>query len=165
MGRLKSDPEWLPILEEHEKVLRFESFSREDALDIGLCIIRLANEKYRGSLAIRIIEDDMDVFAYKMPGTSVENEMWMRRKLNTSRATGVSSLRAFIEIECGLRKETWLKREGAFVACGGCMPVLMQNGETFAYIMVSGLDHELDHQIIADAIAGHLNINIGTIAE
>ena len=164
MGEFYYEPQWLEILKEQEEKLRFDVFTREDALDIGLRIIRLAKEKYHGNAAICIMEDDTVVFACKMPGTNMENDWWMRRKLNVSKATGISSLRAYVEIESGLREASWQGREGAFAACGGCMPVLMRQGGVFAYIMVSNLEHHVDHQLIADAIAEHLNVTIGSIA-
>ncbi len=164
MGRFISDPQWLPVLRDHEKKLRFDVFTRSDALDIGLSILRLAKEKYGGDVCVSITEDDTVIFSCKMEGTKLENDTWVKRKLNVSKATGVSSLRAYMEIECGLREEAWLGREDSFTACGGCIPVLMRQGSTFAYIAVSGLEHNLDHQVIADAIADHLNVNIRTVA-
>ena len=165
MGEFYYEPQWLEILQEQEEKLRFDTFTREDALDIGLRIIRLAKEKYHGNAAVCIMEDDTVVFACKMPGTNMENDWWMRRKLNVSKATGVSSIRAYVEMELGLRETTWHGREGDFATCGGCMPVLMRQGDIFAYIMVSGLEHNVDHQIIADALAEHLNKKIGSIKD
>ena len=164
MGEFNYEPQWLEILKEQEEKLRFDTFTREDALDIGLRIIRLAKEKYHDNATVCIMEDDTVVFAYKMPGTNMENDWWMRRKRNVSKATGVSSIRAYVEMELGLREATWHGREGDFATCGGCMPVLMRQGEVFAYIMVSGLEHNVDHQIIADAVAEHMNVTIGSIA-
>ena len=163
MGMFVSEPHWLKIVSEQEKMLCFTSFTQEDALKIGLLVIELAKNKYHGSAAVRIIADDTVWFAYKMPGTSLENDWWMTRKINTSKLTGVSSLRAYLEIEEGFRKESWRAREGSFVACGGCIPVLMREGEPFAYIAVSGLRHEEDHQLAADAIAAHLKMDIRSI--
>jgi uncharacterized protein (UPF0303 family) len=163
MGKFIREPEWLSIIEDQEQRLRFDSFNREIALDIGLRILRLNEEKYHGNLSCAIMEDDLVIFSYMMPGTTIENSAWMFRKRNVSKATGLSSLRAYLEIEDGLREETWRGREEAFVACGGCFPVLMNKGDTYAYITVSGLEHHEDHQIIADAIAEHLNVSIGSI--
>ena len=116
MGKFISDPEWLPVLKEQEQILHFDSFSREDALDIGLRILRLNQEKYHGNLSCSITEDDLVIFSYMMPGTTVDNGAWIFRKRNVSKATGVSSLRAYMEIESGQREVTWHGREDAFVA-------------------------------------------------
>lgn len=160
-----SEKGWLPILQAQEELLRFASFDNEDAFAIGLKIAELAKNKYKKSAAIRICIDDAIVFAYKMPGTDLENDWWMDRKRNVSRMTGVSSLRACVEAANGLINTDWMQREKSFALCGGCMPVFMQRGQTFAYIMVSGMHHQEDHQIIADALAGYLGISIGSVCE
>ena len=163
MGKFISDPAWLPVLAAQEEKLRFDTFTREDAFAIGLRILRLAKKKYCGDLCVSITEDDAVIFSCKMAASKLENDAWMLRKRNVSKATGVSSLRAYMEIEAGLREATWDGREDAFAACGGCMPVLMRQGAAFAYITVSGLEHHLDHQIIADAVAEHLGVTIGSV--
>ena len=43
--------EWMEILRKQEEVLRFERFNAEDALAIGLIMIRLAKEKYKKAAA------------------------------------------------------------------------------------------------------------------
>jgi uncharacterized protein (UPF0303 family) len=163
MGRFISEPHWLGVLREQEESLRFDAFTRSDALSVGLKIIELANQKYVGAVSVHITEDDNVIFSCKMAGTTLDNDMWIFRKRNVSKATGVSSLRAYMEIESGLREQCWQGREDAYVACGGCMPVLMKQGTAFAYITVSGLQHNQDHQIIADALAAHLNISIASV--
>lgn len=164
MGTFKSDERWLPVLQEQEEKLRFKNFSREDALAIGLRIIELAKSKYKGNVAVRITEDKATVFACMMPEMTLEKDLWINRKLNVSKATGISSLRAYMEITSGRMIETWRGREDSFAACGGCMPVFMIKGPIFAYITVSGLEHHLDHQIIADAVAERLGVQTGSVA-
>lgn len=164
MGDFSREDTWLPILRAQEERLRFDRFGAEEALAVGLNIVRLAKEQNRGSVAICIVQDDAVLFSYKMPGTTVENDWWMFRKINASKATGVSSLRAYLEIEAGLRTPTWAGREGSFVACGGCMPVFLRAGESGAYIAVSGLAHNVDHQLIADAVAATLGASIESVA-
>lgn len=164
MGRFYSQPHWLNVLHEQEESLRFNTFTRNDALDIGLKILEIAKEKYGGAVSVNITEGDNVIFCFKMAGTTLENDAWISRKHNVSKTTGVSSLRAYLEMENGLREETWQGREDAYVACGGCMPVFMKQGPVFVYITVSGLEHNQDHQVIADALAAHLNISVGSVA-
>ena len=48
--------------------------------------------------------------------------------------------------------------------CGGCIPVFMRDGSRpFAYVMVSGMEHWDDHQVIADAMAKQLGVEIPEI--
>lgn len=164
MGRFEWKPDWVEIIGEQEQLLRYESFSRKDALELGLRIIRLAEENGWGNAAIRILEDNATVFAYKMPGTSEENDWWMSRKLAVARRSGTSSLRAYVEAESGLREAFWEERADNYASCGGCFPVLMADGSApFAYVLVSGMAHYHDHQIIADAMAWQLKKEIRSI--
>ena len=62
----------------------------------------------------------------------------------------------------GIRED----RAANYASCGGCFPVLMADGTApFAYVLVSGMAHYHDHQIIADAIAWQLQKEIPSICE
>ncbi len=164
MGKHYYEPEWLEQVKEQEETLLFDHFDEDVALEIGLHMIELALKKYRKAAAIRIVMDGSVIFAYKMPGTSSENDWWMDRKLAFSQYTGVSSLRGYLEEELGLRENTWEKREGNLALCGGGFPVLMKDhSPTFAYILVSGLDHYEDHQLIVDAVSEYLKCTVPEI--
>ena len=155
--------EWLKTVLRQEELLVFEHFSREDALALGLKIIDLAKSKY-GGVAIRIISEDAVTFYYMMEGSSMENDWWMDKKFNVCKKTGVSSLRASLEFEYGIRKPVeWYKNEGNYALVGGCIPVKLKSGETAGYAMVSALDHEKDHQLVADAMADLLKIKIPSL--
>lgn len=160
MSELFYKNEWLAIIETQEERLRFSKLDREDALHLGLEIAMLAKEAYKNAAAISIVQDGMCVFAYKMHGTGLENEWWMRRKLNVSLATGVSSLRAYLEIKNNMRDISWAGREKEYAACGGCFPIKDTQGILLGHVLVSGLPHQEDHQLIADAMARMLGVNI-----
>lgn len=155
---------WPGIIAQQEALLRYHQFTRDMALELGLKIRQLAMEKYNRTCAVRIIEDGVTIFAFKMPGTNLENDWWMDRKLATSRLTGTSSLRAYVEAEAGLREPEWMDRPDNFAACGGCFPVLPADGKTpRCHVLASGMEHQIDHQIIADAMAWQLGINIPSV--
>ena len=130
-------PTWPEIIAKQEETLLYETFTREMALELGLKILELAKAEYKQSASIQILEDGVVIFAYKMPGTDAENDWWMGKKLAVSLQTGTSSLRAYVEGKAGLRKPFWEARPENYAACGGCFPVIMENGEIFARILVS----------------------------
>jgi uncharacterized protein (UPF0303 family) len=163
MGTFHWEPEWVEIIRQQERDLRYKDFTREDALALGLKIAELAKEKYHGGAAIRIIEDGMTIFAYKMPGSSLENDWWAKKKLAVSRQSGTSSLRAYVEAEDGQRDAFWLARPDNYAACGGCFPVRMEDGSAWAYVLVSGLEHFEDHQVIVDAMSWQLDKEVPSI--
>ena len=155
---------WPDAVAQQEKLLRYSSFTREDALELGLKIIELARQNYNGQISVKITEDDTIVFSHKTSGTSIENEMWMDRKLAVSHQSGTSSLGAYLSAVAGQGRAFWLDRPENFAPCGGCFPVLLaDNCRPWAYVAVSGMRHFQDHQVIADAMAWQLNVQIPTI--
>lgn len=157
------EPDWPARIAEQERILTYAAFTRDMALELGLKIRELAAEKYHGAAAIRILEDETEIFAFKMAGTSSENDWWMGRKLAVARQAGVSSLRAYVEAEAGLRDAFWQARPDNYAACGGCFPVRMADGSVWAHVLVSGLHHHEDHQVIADAMAWQLGREIPSL--
>lgn len=155
------EKEWLDIVAQQEEALCYSEFTRDTALELGLEIVRLAREVYGAPAAVRIVEDGYVIFAHKMAGTNSENDWWMNRKLAVTRLAGVSSIRAALEIEYGRRVAPWTSRGDNLALCGGCFPVRMRDGSpTWAFVLVSGLNHYEDHQLIADAMALQLGVNI-----
>ncbi len=160
MGKFYWQPDWLVKVTEQERILTYDVFTRDMALELGLKIRALVAEKYHGAAAIRILEDETEIFAFKMAGSSSENDWWMGKKLAVSRQAGVSSLRAYVEAEAGKRDAFWQARPHNYAACGGCFPVRMADGSVWAHVLVSGLQHQEDHQVIADAMAWQLGREI-----
>lgn len=159
-------PEWLDVLKRQEEILRVEKMSAEDALALGVIMTGLAKEKYKQPIAIRIILGGHTAFSFLMDGTSLNNEWWMDKKLNTCRATGVSSIRALVELATGVRPmEPEFENTGDFALCGGCFPLRNASGKLLGYVLASGLAHECDHQLIADALAEFLNLSVPSVTE
>lgn len=157
---------WLEIVKEQEELLRYGTFTRSMALELGLGILKLAEETYQKPLAVQIVEDGTIIFAHKMAGTSSENDWWMNRKLAVSHITGRSSLYSCVETEMGHPAPQWQERPDNYAVCGGCIPVFPVDGSTpWAYVLVSGMKHFEDHQVIADAMALQLGRKIGTVAK
>ena len=158
-------PEWLESLRAHEEILRVEQMTADDCLKLGLIMNRLAREVYKRPVAIRIITGGQTTFSYLMEGTSTNNEWWMDKKLNTCRVSSVSSIRTLVETAEGVRPmEPEFENVNDFALCGGCFPLRNAAGKLLGYALCSGLDHECDHQLIADALAELLGLEIPRIA-
>ena len=164
MGKFYFENEWNAILEEQRETLEYTAFNKEVALELGLMIIEIAKNKYHDSVAIRIIEDEGVIFSYKMEGTSGENDWWMDRKLAVSRVSKISSLETYVKSELKLLEPFWTTREANFATCGGCVPIFLKGGKSSAYhVLVSGLPHEKDHQLIIDAICKQLGKEVKSL--
>ena len=156
--------EWLEPVLKQEELLVFDKFDRDDVLALGLKVIDVAKNKYGHGVAVRIVSEGATTFYHMMDGSSLENNWWINKKLNTCQKTGVSTMRAALEFEYGIRKpEEWIRNEGNYVLCGGCIPVKLKNGEIAGYVLVSALPHERDHQLVADAMAEYLGVKIPSI--
>ena len=160
----KWNESWLEILRDQENKLRMEALCADDAMKIGMIMYRLAKEKYLKPISIRIITGGQTTFSFLMEGTSTNNEWWMDKKLNASRLSGVSSILTLVEVAMGLRAmEPEYEKENDFALCGGCFPIKNQAGKVIGYAQSSGMPHECDHQLIADALAEYLGVEIGSI--
>ena len=156
--------EWLPILVSHEEKLRTEAMSSDDALALGVIMVRIAKEKYQKPAAMRVILGGHTAFSFHMDGTTMNNDWWMDKKLNTCRATGVSSIRSLVEVAEGLRPlEKEFEIDGDYALCGGCFPLRNAAGKLLGYVLASGLPHECDHQLIADSLSEFLNVPVDSI--
>ncbi len=155
--------EWLKVVREQEERLIFDKFDRDDVLALAERIIDLAKSKY-GHVSIRIVYDNITTFYYLMEGSTLNNDWWMAKKLNVCMKTGVSSLLSALEFEHGEKElPQWAGEEGNYALVGGCIPIRLQDGIIIGYAMVSALEHQMDHQLIADAMAGMLDIKIPSI--
>ena len=80
--------------------------------------------------------------------------------------SGVSSIRTLVEVAEGLRPmEPEFENENDFALCGGCFPLRNASGKLLGYVLCSGLAHECDHQLIADALAELLGREIPRIVD
>ncbi len=157
---------WEDVLQKQRSILKYPSFNRDTAFELGLLIVEIAKTVYKKSVAIRIIEDETIIFSYKMDGTSSENDWWMDRKYATSRWSGLSSLETFVKARLKKIDTFWEGRIDNFAICGGCYPIELINGKKSPYtILVSGLPHHLDHQIMADAMATQLQKEIPSLVK
>ena len=81
MKNFYTEEQWNEILKQQESVLCYDTFTRKQALELGLLIAEVTEKKYHGSVAVRIVEDETTVFAYKMEGATLEADWWMTNKL------------------------------------------------------------------------------------
>lgn len=160
------EKKWLDAVRTQEELLRADSFSADDALRLGLQMVRLARDVYREPIAIRIILGGHTAFSYLMDGTDSNNEWWMDKKLNTARMSGMSSLRTLMEVaEGNIPCEKEYETENDYALCGGCFPLRKSDGHLIGYVESSGMAHQNDHQLIADALAALLGIKVPSIRE
>lgn len=140
-------------VEAQEKKYQFNDFSNETALQLGAKLAQLAFSR-SNSVTIDITRARQQLFHAAMPGTAIDNDQWLKRKINTVYEFGTSSLRCQLDMEDrdqSLEDATLLDKH-LFAAAGGAFPVNVKKTGFVGTIAVSGLASEEDHQLIIDCL-------------
>jgi len=140
-----------------EESLVLPSFTRDDAIDLGLAVLTLASER---SLPVVIEIRDLDqvLFRAALPGSSVENDSWIARKTRVVEEFGHSSLYERVRHEAvgtTFGAATGLP-ETEFAAHGGGFPLVVEGVGRQGVIVVSGLPQVSDHELVVEALQAHL---------
>ena len=114
-----------------EKELSFQEFNNHDVYQLG-----------------QIIVNHIEKNQLKMDGK--KGVVWLDRKQKTVEKYGHSSYYIYLENEENGTYQADEKDE-SFVICGGGFPLIIQN-ELRGSILVSGLAHDEDHQVIVDCL-------------
>ncbi len=138
---------------ELEKSLAFDTFSREDALALGLLLNENA-KPYGEPISIEITINGLSVFRYFAEGSIQDSALWLSRKRNSVDLMSMSTLRFLYWLE--MIGETLQDRKlnpDDYAAGGGGFPIRLNGTGVVGSICVSGLmQHEDDHQLIVDSV-------------
>jgi uncharacterized protein (UPF0303 family) len=144
------------LLEETE--LRFTKFNEDTAWQIGNILF---DHAVAGNLPITIdiTRGDHQIFHASRPGTSVDNDEWIKRKVRLVYRFGHSSFYIGQQLKSkGKRLEdAYLISENLYAPHGGCFPVIVKDVGMVGTITVSGLAQEDDHKLVVKAIREYLN--------
>lgn len=154
----------IDIISEQEKRLVFPSFGEEDAFLIGSAL-KVRADKADAPIVIDISLFDRRLFYFARPGTTSDNEDWVRRKINLVRRLHKSSY--LVGREFAVAGITLADRNLAtvdYAAAGGCFPIRLAHAGVIGTVTISGLPQREDHKWVAAAIADHLGLDIADIA-
>jgi uncharacterized protein (UPF0303 family) len=149
-----------PPLEEllaDEAELQFSSFTLDDAWALGCRLREMAHERNL-PVAIDVRHGEQEVFHAALPGSSADNDHWIRRKIRVVRRCGHSSL-AMGQLwrDRGTTFEEGMKLDPSrYAAAGGCFPVIVRSVGPVGTVTVSGLPEVDDHRLVVEAIRAHL---------
>lgn len=151
-------------IQQQEKTLVFTQFTNQDALDLGLLMLKKAQAENK-TITIDITRNGQQLFHYAMTGTAVENDIWVDRKNEVTRRSGRSSLAIWY-----MEKEGWMEKDFNMsyltmwglnpeqaMHLGGTFPLTIKNVGVVGTITSSGLPHYLDHQFVVESITDFLN--------
>jgi uncharacterized protein (UPF0303 family) len=147
-----------------EKALVFEKMHEELAWEL-LSLMR-ETAKARGMLLV------MDVHLigrqaafHAMPGTSADNEDWVRRKANTVARFDKSSYRVALE-SAASNKAFDLSRgidPSNFANAGGGFPIRVKSAGLVGSVTVSGAPQRVDHEFVVECLCIFLMQDYGTL--
>lgn len=154
----KTLDELMRLLELQEEILQFTHFTNADAWELGNMIV--AEAKKRGvSVAVSIrLNNGLTVFQYCFEGKNLTNEDWMRRKYNVVKTTETSSLYLYTKLKKTERTmaDIFLD-ENDYANSGGGFPIRVEEVGVIGAIIVSGLNHVADHDLIVKCVAKYLH--------
>jgi uncharacterized protein (UPF0303 family) len=139
-------------LEAEAQALVLPQFTETTALDLGMVLVRMAQE---GALpiVINIRTADRTLFHAALPGSSPLNDLWARRKSNTAL---LFQLPSFLVGARNRAKGETLARHGIdpadYADNGGAVPIRVAGAGVVAVVTVSGLPQADDHALVVRAI-------------
>lgn len=147
----------LERLLQEEQELQFGSFNESIAWEIGCRLVGRA-QKEGLRITIDITRGGHQLFHASMPGTSMDNDEWIKRKMRTVYRFGHSSFYIGQRLKNKGKniEEAYLIPESEYSPHGGCFPVIVKNTGLVGTITVSGLAQEEDHQMVVQAIREYL---------
>lgn len=152
--------ELIAMLGMQEEILQFSHFTNEDAWELGNVLVAEAKRrKLPVAVSIRL-NNGYTVFQYASDGTNLHNENWLRRKSNTVKTLEHSSLYTYMLLR---KSEESLASlfldEKDYACCGGGFPIRVEEVGVIGSIVVSGLDHVSDHDLIVKCVSRYLHID------
>lgn len=136
-----------------EKELSFQEFNNQNAYQLGNLIVSYIEKNHLKNVRIRIVIDGDIVFQYLMEGK--KGVTWLDRKQKTVEKYGHSSYYIYLENEeNGTYQED--EKDESLVICGGGFPLTIKD-KIRGSILVSGLAHDEDHQVIVDCLKEYMN--------
>jgi uncharacterized protein (UPF0303 family) len=150
-----ADP--LEQLLQEERELQFTSFNESTAWKIGSQLVEQALRQ-GVSVTIDITRGSHQLFHASLPGTSADNDEWVRRKVRLVYRFGHSSfyMGQLLKSKGKRIEEAYLLSESEYAPHGGCFPVIVKGTGMVGTITVSGLPQEEDHKLVVQAIREYL---------
>lgn len=148
----------LAALAEEESELQFREFSNDDAWRLGRQMVESA-QRQSLPVAIDISRNVQQLFHAALPGTSADNDSWIRRKNNVVNRYGHSSYYVGTQFRAkGKDFDTDSRlNNDQYAAHGGAFPILVQNVGVVGTITVSGLPQLEDHRFVVAEIRRYLS--------
>ncbi len=147
----------LTQLLQEERELQFVRFNEATAWEIGSQLVAAATQKAL-PITIDITRGDHQLFHAALPGTSADNDEWIKRKVRLVYRFGHSSfyMGQLLKSKGKRLEDAYLIPESQFAPHGGCFPVIVKGTGMVGTITVSGLPQAEDHQLVVETVRTYL---------
>jgi len=147
----------LKRLLQEEQELQFTRFNEKTAWEIGSQLVETSLSKGL-PVTIDITRGEHQLFHSSLPGTSTDNDEWIKRKVRLVYRFGHSSfyIGQLLKSEGKSIEEAYLLPESDYAPHGGCFPIIVKDTGMVGTITVSGLPQEEDHKLVVRAIRDYL---------
>lgn len=144
----------LTALLEQEEQLQLRKFDNDIAWQLGSRLVAVA-QRDQLPITIDITRGTHQLFHAAMPGTSADNDEWIRRKTALVYRFGHSSYyvgRTYTDRGARFEDEPhW--DQALHAAHGGCFPLRVRDAGLVATMTVSGLPQARDHEVVVTLLA------------
>ncbi|NLG04816.1 MAG: hypothetical protein GX567_13450 [Clostridia bacterium] len=156
----KTLDEVMKLLELQEEILQFTHFTNADAWELGNLIVTEA-KKRELNIAVSIrLNNGLIPFQYIFDGKTLINQKWLERKFNTVKETESSSLYLYTKLEKTDRTMNDIfMDEMKYANAGGGFPIRLEEVGVIGAVIVSGLNHVADHDLIIKCLSKYLHID------
>ena len=147
----------LEQLLQEERELQFVRFDETTAWQLGSLLVERARKEGL-PIAIDITRGPHQLFHAAMPGTSADNDEWIKRKVRLVYRFEHSSfyMNQLLKSKGKRIEEAYLIPENEYGPYGGCFPILVKGTGMIGTVTVSGLPQEEDHKLVVQVIRDHL---------
>ncbi|GAA4835978.1 heme-degrading domain-containing protein [Kitasatospora terrestris] len=140
-------------LERQHRELQLPAFDLDDAWRLGSLIV--AEARQRGlAVTVDIQHGEQQVFHAALPGTSADNDDWIRRKAAVVRRFGEASY--LVGERHRAKGRSFDLDPVRYAAHGGSFPLLVRGTGMVGTVTVSGLPQVEDHLLVTACLARHL---------
>ncbi len=151
----------LKVIAEQEKQLQFAAFGADTAWDLG-SRLRADAVARRAAMTFEIQVAGRTLFLATTEAAPAGQADWIRRKRNVVMRFGRASYAVGLQLE--LEGKTIEQRHGLtltdYAMHGGGFPVALRGTGVIGSVVSSGLHQRVDHEMVVDALAQVLGIEV-----
>jgi uncharacterized protein (UPF0303 family) len=138
---------------QQEEEFQFTHFNEDTAWELGCLLVEYAITENL-PITIDITRGEQQLFHASRPGTSADNDEWVKRKVRLVNRVGHSSfyIGQLLKNKGKTIEEEMLLPESEYAPHGGCFPIIIKDSGMIGTLTISGLPQEDDHKVAVHAI-------------